>query len=88
MATTRLSTKGQVILPKSIRDARAWGPGTEFTVEATEEGVFLRPSKQRRRLTFDEVAGMLRYTGPPKTLQEMDEGVKRELERRRARGRY
>jgi AbrB family looped-hinge helix DNA binding protein len=32
METTRLSTKGQIILPKGIRVSRAWGPGTEFTV--------------------------------------------------------
>jgi AbrB family looped-hinge helix DNA binding protein len=34
MEITRLSTKGRIILPKAIRDARAWAPGTEFTVEA------------------------------------------------------
>ena len=33
MPTARLSTKGQLILPKDIRTARAWGPGTEFTIE-------------------------------------------------------
>jgi AbrB family looped-hinge helix DNA binding protein len=42
METTRLSTKGQIILPKAIRDSRAWGPGTEFTVEETGEGILLR----------------------------------------------
>ena len=36
METTRLSTKGQIVLPKGIRAARAWEPGTEFTVEETE----------------------------------------------------
>ena len=24
---TKLSTKGQVVLPKAIRDKRGWGPG-------------------------------------------------------------
>lgn len=33
METTRLSSKGQVILPKSIRDARHWAPGAEFEIE-------------------------------------------------------
>jgi AbrB family looped-hinge helix DNA binding protein len=45
METTRLSSKGQVILPKSIRDAHRWQPGTEFMVEDTAEGVLLRPAK-------------------------------------------
>jgi len=31
METTRLSTKGQIVLPKDLRSSRAWGPGTEFT---------------------------------------------------------
>ncbi len=43
METTRLSTKGQVILPKSVRTSRAWMPGTRFAVEETAEGVLLRP---------------------------------------------
>jgi hypothetical protein len=30
--TIRLSTKGQVILPKSIRQRRHWDPGTRFIV--------------------------------------------------------
>jgi AbrB family looped-hinge helix DNA binding protein len=45
MQTTRLSSKEQVILPKSIRDAYRWQPGTEFMVEDTTEGVLLRPAK-------------------------------------------
>ena len=32
METTRLSTKGQIVLPKAMRVSRAWGPGTEFTI--------------------------------------------------------
>ncbi|WP_398473141.1 AbrB/MazE/SpoVT family DNA-binding domain-containing protein, partial [Tardiphaga sp.] len=31
--TTLVSTKGQVILPKAIRDQRNWSPGTRLTVE-------------------------------------------------------
>src|SRR5580658_3848144 len=33
METTRLSTKGQIVLPKALRTSRAWKPGTEFIVE-------------------------------------------------------
>src|SRR6266566_7381011 len=32
-AATTLSTKGQVILPKAIRERRHWGPGTRLLVE-------------------------------------------------------
>jgi len=45
METTRLSSKGQVILPKSIRASHKWEPGVEFAVEDTPDGVLLRPLK-------------------------------------------
>ena len=53
METTRLSTKGQIILPKNIRTSRAWAPGTEFTVEETADGILLRPAGRFRRTIFD-----------------------------------
>ena len=41
--TTTVSTKGQVILPKSIRDGRRWLPGTRLVIEETADGFeFLR----------------------------------------------
>ncbi len=43
METARLSNKGQIVLPKTIRGFRAWGPGTEFAVEETADGTVLRP---------------------------------------------
>jgi AbrB family looped-hinge helix DNA binding protein len=88
METTRLSTKGQIILPKSIRESRSWTPGTEFTVEETAEGVLLRPAARFPRTRIEDVAGCLRYKGKPKTLAEMDAGVRREVKRRHDRGRY
>ena len=36
--TTTVSTKGQVILPKSIRQARQWEAGTRLVVENGPEG--------------------------------------------------
>ncbi len=39
--TTTLSTKGQVILPKAIRDQRHWDAGTRLVIENTEAGVLL-----------------------------------------------
>ena len=37
METTRLSSKGQLVLPKAIREADHWGEGTEFSVERVAE---------------------------------------------------
>jgi AbrB family looped-hinge helix DNA binding protein len=86
--TTRLSSKGQVILPKSVRDARHWGAGTEFVVENTAEGVLLRPVKRLRPPRLDEVAGCLRSSRPAATVVEMEAAIGAEIAARRDRGRY
>ena len=88
METTRLSTKGQIIVPKSIRSAKAWGPGTEFTVEEHRDGIMLRPTARFPRTTLDEVVGCLQYTGKPKTLAQMDAAIGKMVKDRHARGRY
>lgn len=88
MPTSRLSTKGQLILPKEIRDSHAWGPGTEFTIEEVKEGILLRPSRRFPRTTLDKVVGTLKYKGKPATLAEMDAAIGREVARRHDRGRY
>jgi AbrB family looped-hinge helix DNA binding protein len=83
--TTTLSTKGQVILPKSIRQRRRWDVGTRLIVEDTPDGVMLKAALIFKPMRPDEVFGSLRVSGPPKTLEEMDAGVAAEARRRYAR---
>jgi AbrB family looped-hinge helix DNA binding protein len=88
METTRLSSKGQIILPKSVRESRHWEPGTEFIVEETPEGVLLRPIKPYKPTRVEDVAGCLKFGGPPKSLQEIESAIEQEVRARHARGRY
>jgi len=88
METARLSTKGQIVLPKGIRDSRAWGPGTEFTIEETGDAILLRQAARFPVRDLSEVAGCLRAKGRPKTLAQMRAAIGREARRRRGRGRY
>ncbi len=88
METTRLSTKGQIILPKGIRVSRSWGPGTEFTVEETGEGVLLRPAARFPQTSLEEVAGCLRSRRKSKTPRQIRDAIGREVMRRHDRGRY
>jgi AbrB family looped-hinge helix DNA binding protein len=88
METTRLSTKGQIVLPKTMRTSRAWGPGTEFTVEETGEGILLRPAGCFSEATLDQVAGCLRPKRKPKTPAQMGAAIQREVTRRYDSGRY
>ena len=88
METTRLSTKGQIVLPKTIRTSRAWGPGTEFIVEEAGDGILLRPAGAFTEADLDQVAGCLGSRRKPKTSVQMRAGVGREVKRRHDRGRY
>ena len=86
--TTTVSTKGQIILPKSIRDSRAWGAGTAFTVEETGDGILLRPAVQFPETHLEDVAGSLRSKQKPKTPAQMRAAIGHEVMRRHERGRY
>ncbi|HXB73674.1 MAG TPA: AbrB/MazE/SpoVT family DNA-binding domain-containing protein [Candidatus Acidoferrales bacterium] len=93
METTRLSTKGQIVLPKSIRTPRSWEPGTEFTVEETPDGILLRPAGYFRAADLNEVAGCLRSKRKAKTsalsgASDMRAAIGREVNRRHDSGRY
>ncbi len=68
METTKLSSKGQVVLPKSVREEHGWAPGTEFEIESTPDGVQLRARTPFPRTGIGEVFGSVPYTGPTKTL--------------------
>ena len=86
--TTTVSTKGQVILPKAIREHRNWTAGTRLVVEDTPDGVLLKAAPVFSSTRPENVAGMLAYRGRPKTLEEMEAAIAAEVKLRRARGRY
>lgn len=73
--TTTVSTKGQVILPKAIRDQRRWQPGTRLVVQETPEGVLLTPASPFPATRMEDVYGMLKYEGPPVTIEDMDAAI-------------
>jgi AbrB family looped-hinge helix DNA binding protein len=80
--TTKVSTKGQVILPKAVRDQRQWGAGTKLVVEDTGEGVVLRKAPLFAATTVDQVFGALAWKGKPKSIEEMDAAVSAQARRR------
>ena len=83
--TTTVSTKGQVILPKAVREGRNWTSGTRLVVEDTPEGVLLRPAPAFPQTTSDEVFGMLPAQGPAKSVEDMDAAILAEAARRHGR---
>lgn len=80
--TTVVSTKGQVILPKPLRDHLRWPAGTRLTVEDTAEGVLLKAAPIFPATTLDAVFGILAHDGPALTMEDMDAVVAAEAKRR------
>ena len=82
MQHTTLSSKGQVIIPKTLRVARQWGPGTQLVVHDTPEGVLLRPPAPGSKVALSEglaaIRRQLAYTGPTVTAEEMHGEVLRQ----------
>ena len=85
--TTRLSSKGQVVLPSSIRSAHRWAPGTEFQVQDTPEGILLTPVARQAPSRIEDVAGCLKARRRV-SLADMDAAIAAEAQARHARGRY
>jgi AbrB family looped-hinge helix DNA binding protein len=85
---TRLSTKGQVILPKAVRDRHGWTAGTELQIVDGPDGVTLRPARPFPPTRPEDVRGILKYDGPPISIEDMDAAITEEVRDRIARGRY
>ena len=77
MNTTTLSSKGQIIVPKWVRETYNWQAGLEFTVIVTEDGILLKPKRPFTATTIEDVAGCLAYDGLPKTIADMETAVQR-----------
>ncbi len=56
LGTTRMSSKGQVVIPEKIRKALHLEPGSEFAVIALEDTVML---KMIQPPSMDEMEGIL-----------------------------
>ena len=83
MHITRLSSKGQVIIPKAVRDGHGWVEGMEFVVQDDGMGgVVLRLVNPFAATTVAEVFGWLKYHGPAKSLDDMAAGIEDALQER------
>lgn len=71
IATITLSSKGQVVIPKEIRDELHWNAGTQITLISSASGVTLKavPKKTGRRL--EDLIGMLKHEGPPLSTEDL-----------------
>lgn len=65
IATITLSSKGQIVIPKEIRDELHWEAGAELELISTPVGLTLRTKKPSSKLNLADLRGILKYDGPP-----------------------
>jgi len=75
MLKTKLSSKGQLIIPKSIREDHGWHTGLQFIVLEHNDGLLLKPAKPEFSVTLDDVIGCTGYKGPKKSLKSMEKAI-------------
>lgn len=71
--TTKMSSKGQVVLPEALRQMYGWGSGTAFTVLAYKGSIILQPLQTP---TDDEIAAEFDGAFAEARRQAMDAGMK------------
>jgi AbrB family looped-hinge helix DNA binding protein len=85
METIKLSTKGQIVLPKAAREAHGLKPGAELAIDYSGDEIKLRPVRRAgatRTYTVAEVAGFIKYDGPPLSEEDMKRAVEEDFKRR------
>lgn len=83
MNTVKLSSKGQFILPKAIRDRHQWRAGTEFTIVERGSELIIKPTRIFPATELEPLDTPPVYRGRALTLEEMDQAVGAEAEKHR-----
>ena len=80
-AFTRISDKGQIVVPKGTRDRLGWEAGLDLEVIEHDDSVTLRRRRPTKTLSpaqaVAEFKRIYQHEGPPVSLEEMKEGARR-----------
>lgn len=71
----RVTIKGQITLPKALRDAMHLKTGDKVLFELLEDGTYvIKP----RTTEVQSLKGCVNYQGTPKTLEDMNAAIEQE----------
>jgi len=84
METVALSSKGQFVLPKSIRDLHHWDTGTRFVVIDRGSEVVLKPATPVAPTEFESPDSRPVHISPVKrlSLADMDRAIAAEASKK------
>jgi AbrB family looped-hinge helix DNA binding protein len=83
MESVALSSKGQFVLPKAIRDRHHWEAGTRLQIIDRGDEVVLKAAEPFPCSVFESLDAESVYTGKPLSLEEMDKAVAVEAGKRK-----
>ena len=71
---TKLSTKGQVVIPKDVREALGWPEGQTLIVRQVGGKAILEPpTPPREKIDWEEFRRRVpKYEGPPVSIEDMN----------------
>jgi AbrB family looped-hinge helix DNA binding protein len=72
-----MSTKGQVVILRELREHLGCGEGTRLEIVSQAGGVVIRPVRSSPETKVEDLLGLLKYAGPPKTIEAMNEAIAR-----------
>lgn len=65
IATITLSSKGQLVIPKEVREELNWEAGTELALISSASGVTLKALPKKTGRNLADLIGMLKHDGAP-----------------------
>jgi AbrB family looped-hinge helix DNA binding protein len=76
---TKLSSKGQIVLPKDVRDALGWPEGQKLSVRMSGGRAILEPTDPlKERISWEEFRRRVpKHDGPALSLEEIDAAIER-----------
>jgi AbrB family looped-hinge helix DNA binding protein len=82
MTTLTFSSKGQVVIPKNVRDEMGFQAGAKVEMVKLADGVILKAVERPKKRPISELSGMLApyYKGPPLSVEDMHEGIGKRFE--------
>jgi AbrB family looped-hinge helix DNA binding protein len=74
---TKLSVKGQVVIPKDVRDALNLKPGETLNVKRVGNQIVMEAvAPSRKKISYEEFRKRIpKYDGPPVSIEEMNAAV-------------
>ena len=77
MPTVTMTSKGQLTLPAATRAKLRLAKGAKLDVEETADGKVVLTPRPSKTGDIRKLRGILKYDGPPVSIEEMNEAVEK-----------